>query len=58
MNLKKHLEGVHNFQRDHKCKSCGKAFSHAVVLKKHINIVHNGITNVTPVEYHFPEQII
>ena len=30
-------------QKDHKCDSCGKAFSQARDLKKHIDSVHNGI---------------
>ena len=33
---------VHIGQKDHKCDSCGKAFSEAGKLKKHINSVHNG----------------
>ena len=39
----KHIIGVHNYgQKDHKCVSCGKAFSDAGKLKMHINTVHNG----------------
>ena len=41
-DLKKHIHSVHNGQKDHKCDSCGKAFSSAGDLKKHINAVHNG----------------
>ena len=40
--LKKHINAVHNGQKDHKCDSCGKAFSQAGHLKTHINSVHNG----------------
>ena len=36
------MNAVHNGQKDHKCDSCGKAFSLAGVLKRHINAVHNG----------------
>ena len=42
---------VHNVKKDHKCDSCGKAFSDAQYLKthmnsvQHINRVHNGLTN-------------
>ena len=41
-NLKKHIDEVHNAQKDHKCESCGKLFSQAGTLKMHINSVHNG----------------
>ena len=34
--LKKHIDSVHNVQKDHKCDSCGKAFSSARYLKTHI----------------------
>ena len=37
-----HINAVHNSQKDHKCDSCGKAFSEAGSLKTHINGVHNG----------------
>ena len=40
--MKKHINHVHNCQKDHKCESCGKAFSSAGDLKDHINGVHNG----------------
>ena len=30
-------------QKVHKCDSCGKTYSQASILKKHINAVHNGI---------------
>ena len=29
-------------KKNHKCDSCGKEFSQAGNLKKHINTVHNG----------------
>ena len=38
----KHINSVHNSQKDYKCDSCGKAFSLAGDLKRHINAVHNG----------------
>ena len=41
-NLKRHINSVHNGQKDHKCDSCGKAFSRAGHLKRHIDSVHNG----------------
>ena len=40
--LKIHIKAIHNSQRDHKCDSCGKAFSHAGDLKKHTKQVHAG----------------
>ena len=39
-NLKKHINAVHNGQKDHKCVTCGKQFSQAGTLKKHINSVY------------------
>ena len=33
---------VHGNKKLHQCNSCGKAFSEAQNLKKHINSVHNG----------------
>ena len=41
-HLKRHINSVHNGQKDHKCDSCGKAFSKASKLKKHVMAVHNG----------------
>ena len=40
--MKIHINVVHNGQKDHKCDSCGKAFSYRGDLKKHKNSVHNG----------------
>ena len=40
--LKRHINSVHDGQKDHKCDSCEKSFSEAWLLKKHINSVHNG----------------
>ena len=39
-DLKKHINAVHNGQKDHKCDSCRKAFSQSGNLKTHINSVH------------------
>ena len=33
---------IQSGQRKHKCKPCGKSFSHAGNLKKHIHTVHEG----------------
>ena len=44
-DLKKHINAIHNGQKDHKCDSCGKIFSYADVLKNHINAIHNGLNN-------------
>ena len=41
--MKKDINSVYNGQKDHKCDSCGKAFSQAGDLKKHINAIHNGL---------------
>ena len=38
----KHINIVHNGQKDHKCDSCAKSFSQASKLKAHINSIHNG----------------
>ena len=40
--LRKHINVVHNGQKDHKCDSCENKFSQAGNLKTHINVVHNG----------------
>ena len=41
--LRKHVECVHEKQRNHPCKICGKFFRDEVVLKKHIQGVHEGV---------------
>ena len=40
-DLKRHINTVHNGQKDHKCDSCGKLFSKPCNLKIHISTVHN-----------------
>ena len=40
--MKIHINTIHNGEKDHKCDSCGKAFSHAGDLKKHTKQVHAG----------------
>ena len=37
--LKKHINSVHNGQKDHKCDCCGKSFAERGKLKVHINSV-------------------
>ena len=32
----------HDGHKDYKCESCGKSFSQAIYLKKHIHTVHEG----------------
>ena len=39
--MKRHINSVHNGQKDHKCNSCEKSFSEAHNLNVHIK-VHNG----------------
>ena len=39
--LNRHINAVHNGQKNYKCDSCGNSFSEAWVLKKHIKTVHN-----------------
>ena len=41
--MKRHINSIHNKQKDHKCDTCEKTFSQAGYLKTHINSVHNGI---------------
>ena len=36
------INAVHNCNKDNKCDSCGKPFSEAGSLKKHINSAHIG----------------
>ena len=39
----RHLKTVHESHKDYKCESCGKSFSSADNLKKHIQyIIHEG----------------
>ena len=38
-------EEVENHQEDHKCESCGKAFSRSDHLKRHIKTIHEGHRN-------------
>ena len=38
--LKKHINTVHNKQKDRKCDSCGKAFTNNSLLNVHIKRVH------------------
>ena len=40
--LKIHINSVHNGQKVHKCEFCGKAFSQAGHLKRHIDSVNYG----------------
>ena len=35
------IDLVHESQKDHKCDSCGRAFSSAMILKQHIIRNHN-----------------
>ena len=35
-DVKKHLQTVHEGQRNHKCNACGKSFSNSGKLKQHI----------------------
>ena len=41
-NANKLKADVHEGHNDHKCKSCGKSFSQAENLKKHIYTIHEG----------------
>ena len=45
MNLKLHINSVHEGIKNHKCDLCQKAFSHRGKLKNHINTVHEGLKN-------------
>ena len=47
-NLRFHVKGVHEKQKDHKCNECSKAFVHPSQLKKHIATVHEGQTLPCP----------
>ena len=46
-HLKRHIDAVHNGQKDHKCDSCGKSFSVSGNLKRHVNADHNGQNDAT-----------
>ena len=37
-DLKKHINAVHNGQRDHKSDSCGKLFFQVGILKIHFKV--------------------
>ena len=39
-NLRQHIHTVHEGYKDHKCESCGKTFSSAQYVKKHIHTFH------------------
>ena len=37
-----HVETVHEKQRNHLCKLCGKTFAHSCALVTHMKSVHDG----------------
>ena len=39
--LKRHINAVHNGQKDQKCDPCGKSYSQAWDLKRHTNKAHH-----------------
>ena len=41
VDLKRHINSVHNGEKDYKCNICGRLFSLSQNLKKHNNTVHN-----------------
>ena len=41
VDLKKHLEIIHNTAKTHECGTCGKCFKKKEYLKIHISNVHN-----------------
>ena len=40
-NLKTHTHRAHENHKNYKCDYCGKSFSHAGYLKRHIQIIHD-----------------
>ena len=42
---KKHIEVVHEKQRNHKCQHCNKTFTESGGLKRHIKSIHVKIKN-------------
>ena len=45
MVLKRHINTVHEGQKNHQCDLCGKAFGEKADLKTHIKCVHEGLKN-------------
>ena len=45
MNLKRHINIVHEGQKDFKCDTCGRLFSQKSKLKRHVHTVHEGHKN-------------
>ena len=46
--MKKHIKGVHEGQKNHKCESCNISFFQAGELKRHIkSIGHKNKTNIS-----------
>ena len=40
--LKKHIQIVHEGQKNHTCETCGKEFAQKCDLKKHFKTIHEG----------------
>ena len=40
--LQRHINTVHEGQKDHKCESCGKSFTQLQSLEIHLHTVHDG----------------
>ena len=51
-----HTHTVHNGHKDYNCETCGKLFSRAYGLRKHINTIHEGHKDVNHVVNHFLKQ--